>query len=83
MREECNVCGVQRAAPPRFPAVDDAIKAKGSVMDFVRISGVNQQTYYAMQAGRSSPTLGLICKVLRYTGLDFNTAFREGRNNAQ
>lgn len=79
MREERNIVGVHRNSPPRFSAVDDAIKAKGSVMDFVRISGVNQQTYYAMQAGRSSPTLGLICKVLRYTGLSFDEAFWEGR----
>ena len=79
MREECNVCGVQRAAPPRFSAVDDAIKAKGSVMDFVRMSGVNQQTYHARQAARSTPTLGLICKVLRYTGLSFDEAFGDGR----
>lgn len=75
--------GVRRKTPAKYPSVDSAIKAKGSVMDFIRISGVNQQTYYAMQAGRTIPTLGLILKVLDYTGMDFDTAFREGRINAQ
>ena len=66
-----------RKNPPRFPAVDEAIKAKGSVMDFIRASGLHCQTYYAMQAGRAQPTLGTIYAVMNYTGLDFETAFGE------
>lgn len=69
----------RRNSPPRYAAVDDAIKAKGSVTEFVRVSGVNQQTYYAMQAGRTTPTLGLIYKILGYTGLTFEEAFMEGK----
>lgn len=74
---------VQRKTPPRFPAVDEAVKAKGSVMDFVRFGEIHQMTYYAMQAGRTTPTLGLIYKVLDYTGLTFDQAFGEGKENAQ
>ena len=73
---------VQRKTPPRFPAVDGAIKARGCVMDFIRYSGIHQMTYYAMQAGRTTPTLGLIYKVLDYTGLSFDQAFGEGIANA-
>ncbi len=73
----------ERKTPPRFPAVDAAIKAKGSVAKFLRESGVNVQTYYALQAGRSMPTLGLIYKVLDYTGLTFEKAFGRGLTHAQ
>ena len=66
---------VSRKSQPRFQAVDDAIKSKGSVMDFVRYSGIHQMTYYAMQSGRTMPTLGLIYSVLSYTGLSFDEAF--------
>lgn len=68
-----------RKNPPRFQKVDDAIKAKGSVMDFIRASGIHEMTYYAMQAGRTQPTLGTIYAVMNYTGLDFDTAFGEGQ----
>lgn len=74
---------VQRKNPPRFPAIDEAIKAKGSVMDFIRVSEIHQMTYYAMQAGRTTPTLGLIYKVLDYTGLSFDQAFGKETGNAQ
>lgn len=67
---------VQRKTPPRFPRVDQEIKARGSVMDFVREAEIHQMTYYAMQAGRTTPTLGLIYKVLNYTGLSFEEAFQ-------
>ena len=70
---------VQRKTHPRFQAVDDAIKEKGSVMDFVRHSGIHQMTYYAMQSGRTTPTLGLIYSVLNYTGLSFDEAFSEAK----
>lgn len=69
---------VSRKTPPRFPSVDEAVKAKGSVMDFVRYAEIHQMTYYAMQAGRTTPTLGLIYKVLDYTGLSFDQAFGRG-----
>ena len=74
---------VQRKTPPRFPAVDEAIKERGSVMDFIRYSEIHQMTYYAMQAGRTTPTLGLIYSILSYTGLTFDQAFGEGKENAQ
>lgn len=70
---------VVRKTPPRFQSVDEAIKAKGSVMDFVRFSGIHQMTYYAMQSGRTTPTLGLIYNVLLYTGLSFDEAFAEAK----
>lgn len=68
----------ERKTPPRFPAVDAAIKAHGSVMDFVRAAEIHQMTYYAMQSGRTTPTLGLVYKVLDYTGLTFDQAFGRG-----
>ena len=64
-----------RKTPPRFPEVDAAIKAKGTVAQFVRDSGLHEMTYYAMQAGRTTPTLGTIYAVLKYTGLSFDEAF--------
>jgi hypothetical protein len=67
-----------RKSPPRFPAVDAAIKKKGTVQHFLREADVKQPTYYAMQSGLSAPTLGLIYKVLDYTGLDFDQAFGRG-----
>lgn len=68
-----------RKTPPRFPAVDRAIKDKGTIAEFIRASGLHLMTYYAMQAGRTQPTLGTIYAVMRYTGLDFDTAFGEGK----
>lgn len=52
-------------------------------MDFIRFSEIHQMTYYAMQAGRTTPTLGLIYKVLDYTGLSFDQAFGKETGNAQ
>jgi DNA-binding XRE family transcriptional regulator len=69
---------VQRKTPPRYPVVDEAIKERGSVAAFVREADVNQQTYYAMQSGRTMPTLSLVYKVLDYTGLTFDQAFGRG-----
>ena len=71
-----------RKTPPRFPAVDAAIKAKGSVSQFIRESGLHQMTYYAMQSGRSQPTLGTIYAVMSYTGLSFDEAFAVSEKNA-
>lgn len=70
---------VQRKTPPRFPRVDEAIKANGTVAKFVRESGLHEMTYYAMQAGRTQPTLGTIYAVMNYTGLSFDEAFGEER----
>lgn len=68
----------ERKTPPRFPAVDAAIKAQGSVVDFARAAEIHQMTYYAMQSGRTTPTLSLVYKVLDYTGLTFDQAFGRG-----
>lgn len=68
-------CGRPRKAPPRFPEVEEAIKAKGTVKQFAIKAGLHEQTYYAMQAGNAQPTLNTIIRVLEYTGLDFDTAF--------
>ena len=67
----------QRKTPPRFPAVDAAIKSQGSVRQFARESGIHLMTYYAMQSGRSAPTLGTIYAIMHYTGLSFDEAFGE------
>lgn len=65
----------ERKTPPRFPKVDEVIKAKGSIKQFIRESGLHEMTYYAMQSGRTQPTLGTIYAVLKYTGLSFDEAF--------
>jgi hypothetical protein len=64
-----------RKTPPKYPRIDEVIKEMGSVAQFCRDSGVYIMTYYAMQAGRTTPTLGLIYKVLDYTGMTFEEAF--------
>ena len=69
--------GRERKAPPRFRAIDDAVKAKGTVTDFARKTGLNLQTYYCMQSGRAQPTLTTVRAVLAYTGLPFEVAFDE------
>lgn len=68
-----------RKTPPRFPAVDKVIKQKGSGMDFIRASGLHLMTYYAMQSGRTTPTLGTIYAVLNYTNMSFEEAFGEAQ----
>lgn len=73
----------ERKTPPRFKAVDQAIKERGTVAEFLRETGVSMPTYYAMQSGKTTPTLGLIYKVLDYTGLDFDAAFGKEHTNAQ
>lgn len=82
MNDKCTDYNVTRKTPPRFPAVDEAIKAKGTVMDFIRASDLHQMTYYAIQSGRTQPTLGTIYAVLKYTGLSFDQAFGETTKNA-
>lgn len=71
--------GKERKAPPKFPEIDAAIKRRGSVRQFVKEVGIHEQTYYAIQSGRATPTLGTIFAILRYTGLDFDTAFAENK----
>ena len=65
----------QRKNPPKYPRIDEVIKGKGTVAQFCRESGVYNMTYYALQAGRSVPTIETVYKILRYTGLTFEEAF--------
>ena len=64
-----------RKTPPKYPRIDEVIKGMGSVAQFCRDSGVYLMTYYAMQSGRTVPTLDTIYKILRFTGLTFEEAF--------
>lgn len=78
--------GKERKAPPKFQEIDAAIKRRGSVKKFVKEVGIHEQTYYAIQSGRTTPTLGTIFAVLKYTGLDFDTAFgnyKKGETHGQ
>jgi len=61
----------------RFPLIDKAIRARGSVKDFTDWAGLHQQTYYRLQSIKSNPTKFVIDKVLDYTGLTYEEAFRE------
>ena len=67
----------KRKNPPKYPRIDEVIKEKGTVAQFCRESGTYIMTYYALQAGRSVPTLETVYKILRYTGLSFEEAFGE------
>ena len=67
--------GKTRKTAPRFPVIDAAIKERGSVRKFTRSAQISEQSYYKMQSGETTPTLGTIFAVLQYTGLDFDTAF--------
>ena len=67
--------GKPRQAPFRFQLVDDAIRQKGSVSQFVKETGISSSAYYQMQEGKTIPTLGTIFAVLKYTGLTFEAAF--------
>lgn len=82
MNDKCTDYNVTRKTPPRFPAVDQAIKERGTVAAFLRATGVSMPTYYKMQAGKTQPTLGTIYAVLKYTGLSFDQAFGETTKNA-
>lgn len=64
-----------RKTPPKYPRIDEVIKEMGTVAQFCRESGVYVMTYYALQAGRSVPTLETVYKILHYTGLSFEEAF--------
>lgn len=68
--------GKERKTPPKFPVVDEEIKRRGNVRQFADASGFCQSSYYKMQSGETSPTLGMIYAVLDYTGLSFDAAFR-------
>ena len=72
--------GRERNTPPRFPKIDEAIKARGSVIKFSIISGIHIQTYYKMQSGASSPNISTIYAILQYTGLTFEQAFGDNKN---
>lgn len=73
--------GKERKAPPRFPAIDEAIKQRGTIKKFIRTAGIHEQTYYAIQSGKTAPTLGTVFAILRYTELDFETAFAENKKS--
>lgn len=75
--------GKERKAPPVFPAIDEEIKRRGSVRRFVAEAGIHEQTYYAMQSGKTQPTLNTIYQILRYTGLTFDDAFGDNKNAVQ
>lgn len=59
-----------------YPALDEAIKAKGSVRAFVKWAGLGIVTYYHMQDGTSQPTKYVIDRLLEYTGLTYEEAFK-------
>ena len=59
-----------------YPRVDEVIKSKGSVMQFIRWAGIGIVTYYHMQNGSSQPTKYVIDRILDYTGLTYEEAFR-------
>ena len=59
-----------------YPRIDEAIKAKGSIRDFIRWSSLAMTTYYHMQDGTAQPTKYVIDRVLDYTGLTYEEAFR-------
>ena len=67
--------GRERKSAPRFPAIDEAIKSKGSVKQFILQAGLHEITYYKMQSGDTNPTLSTIYAILQYTGLTFEAAF--------
>ena len=63
--------------PRRFPVLDEAVKAMGSIARFARDAGIGEQTYYKIQDGTNDPTLFTIRRCLEYTGLTFEEAFQE------
>ena len=67
--------GRPRKTRPEFPAIDEAIQAKGGVFRFSEERYISTSTYYQMQAGKSIPTLDTIMELLDYTGLTFEQAF--------
>ena len=67
--------GRPRKDPPEFPAIEEAIQAKGGVRKYCEERYISKSAYYQMQSGRSRPTLDAIMEILDYTGLTFEQAF--------
>ena len=66
-----------RKNDPLYPRIDEAVKAKGGVRAFARWASIGLVTYYHMQDGTSQPTKYVIDRILDYTGLTYEEAFRE------
>ena len=49
-----------------FSSFEDAVKARGNVKAFCGETAFSESTYYAMQCGRTQPTLGLMGRILRH-----------------
>ena len=67
--------GRPRKTPPAYPAIDEAIKAKGGVKKFCEERYFSTTAYYQMQSGRTMPLLDTIMELLDFTGLTFEQAF--------
>lgn len=67
--------GRPRKHPPKYPAIDRAILARGGVIKFCEARFYSRSTYYLLQQGRLAPSLPLILDLLDYTGLSFEEAF--------
>ena len=67
--------GRPRKTPPAYPAIDEAIKAKGGVMKYCEERYISTTAYYQMQNGKTMPLLDTIMELLDYTGLTFEQAF--------
>ena len=67
--------GRHRKNPPRFPAIEQAIKDKGGVLKFCEERWIPRVSYYALQSGRHEPMLPFVMEILDYTGLTFEEAF--------
>ncbi len=68
--------GYERKSDPLYPAIDEAIKARGGVRAFIRASGIAMTTYYHMQDATSQPTKYVIDRILEFTGLTYEEAFK-------
>lgn len=67
---------MKRKSEPLYPVIDEAIKARGGVRAFIRWSGIARTTYYHMQDATSQPTKYVIDRILEFTGLTYEEAFK-------
>lgn len=66
-----------RPTPRRYPRLDAAIKAKGSLKAFCKEMQISEPCYYKIQSGENLPNYYTILKCLEYTGLTFEEAFKK------
>lgn len=63
-----------------YPKLANAIRARGTITDFLAATDLTESSYFKVITGLVAPRKSTIDKMLWYTGLTYEEAFHEEEN---